>query len=287
MKKFAIILVFILAVTSVIYSQLRYKTFDFLLPVNAESYDKMHKEAVEKIRRDMMAGETEIEIEYKGNADGLSEFAGYVMDEAFMIDSPDTSDDFDYLRFKFTSANIRMQGMGHKFTIKYTINYLETKDETMQVNRKVEEVLKEMDIKNKSELKKVRLIHDFIISNSEYDLSSRYNSAFGNLIMKHSACQGYAQLAYKMFTEAGIACRVVTGKSGGSPHAWNIVRVDGKWYFIDCTWDDPVGTDIPESARYAYYLKGKMNFEDHILDEEFTTDEFQREYPIEYLDYSR
>lgn len=287
MNRFGMILVIFLAAAALFFFQWRYRALDFFLPVSGEKYERMHKEAVEKLRQEMMDGKTDIEINYMGKADGLSDFASLVMDEAFMIDSLDTSDDFDYLHYKFVSADIRMQGMGNKFTIKYTINYLETKEQTVQVNQKIKEVFEELGIENKSELKKIRLIHDYIISNSEYDLSSRYNSAYGCLIMNQSACQGYAQLAYKMFTEAGIPCRIVTGKSGGSPHAWNIVKLDGKWYFIDCTWDDPVGTDIPESARYDYFLKGKMNFQDHILDEEFTTDEFQWEYPVEYTDYGR
>ena len=287
MKKFAIGLVVFLSAAAIFYFQWRYQVFNIFLPVSREEYERMHKEAVEKLRQDMLDGKTDIEIDYRGKSEDVSDFAGFIMDEAFMTDSLDTSDDFDYLHYKFVSADIRMQGMGNKFTIKYKINYLETKEQTVQVNQRIQEVLEELDIKDKSDFKKIKLIHDFIISNSEYDLSSRYNSAYGCLIMNKSACQGYAQLAYKMFTEAGISCRIVTGKSGGSPHAWNIVRLDGKWYFIDCTWDDPVGTDIPKSAGYAYFLKGRKNFQDHILDAEFETDEFKREYPLEYMDYGR
>lgn len=285
MKKFVVILILILTVAAVGYFQWKYQVLNVFLPVSQGKYEQMHNVALEKLRNEMLNGETKIEVIYIGEADEVNNFAVTLMDEVFSVDDPDTSDDFDYLHYKFTSANIKMQGIGHRFKVTYILSYLETNEQTLQVNQRIKEVLGEMEIENKSELKKIRLIHDYIISNCEYDLSSRYNSAYGALIKKQSACQGYAGLAYKMFTEAGIECRIVTGISTGSPHAWNIVKLDGKWYFIDCTWDDPVGTDIPYSARYDFYLKGSGNFPDHILDEEFDTAEFSREYPIEYMDF--
>lgn len=287
LKKIATIFLMLAVLGAAVYLQVRCQWLTALLPVGEEKQIEMHKEAVEKLRQEMLEGKTVIQVSYAGKAEQVSEFATILMDEAFQVDDPDTSDDFDYLHYKFTGANIKMQGIGHLFTITYSITYLETKEQTQEVNSRVKEVLKDMKLKKKSEYEKVRLIHDYIISNSEYDLSSQYNSAYGTLIQHYSACQGYAQLTYKMLTEAGVECRIVTGVSGGGPHAWNIVKVDGKWYFLDCTWDDPVGTNIPKSARYAYFLKGSLNFKDHALDEEFLTDEFKKSYPVEISDYGK
>ena len=49
---------------------------------------------------------------------------------------------------------------------------------------------------------------------------------------------------------------VVTGESmEGDSHAWNVVDVDGKWYNLDCTWDDPL-MDPPnyKNIRYNFFL---------------------------------
>ena len=35
-----------------------------------------------------------------------------------------------------------------------------------------------------------------------------------------------------------IPCKVVSGVSKGQPHAWNQIKINGKWYFVDATWDD-------------------------------------------------
>ena len=41
----------------------------------------------------------------------------------------------------------------------------------------------------------------------------------------------------------GIECITVVGASFGSSedHAWNMVKLDGAWYCVDVTWDDPGG----------------------------------------------
>ena len=66
---------------------------------------------------------------------------------------------------------------------------------------------------------------------------------------------------YKLLTDAKVPVHYVTGNAGG-PHAWNIVKINKKWYYLDATWDDPSNV-----LSYNYFLIGskKMN-KDHSLD---------------------
>ena len=84
-------------------------------------------------------------------------------------------------------------------------------------------------------------------------------------------------MAYKMFEEAGVNCRIITGIADGEPHAWNIVQVGDVWYNIDCTWDDPIGGG-KHSNQYDYFLKSNNDFKGHERDEEYRTEEFQQKY---------
>ena len=54
-----------------------------------------------------------------------------------------------------------------------------------------------------------------------------------------------------------IPCRFVTGSSGSVGHAWNMVKLSGKWYHIDVTFDDPIinGTNTNKKPYYTYFLK--------------------------------
>ena len=64
----------------------------------------------------------------------------------------------------------------------------------------------------------------------------------------------------------GIECNVVTGTAtnaaGTVNHAWNQVKLDGEWYFVDVSWDDPV-PDWYGNVKYTYFLKSAKDFADH------------------------
>ena len=100
------------------------------------------------------------------------------------------------------------------------------------------------------EEEKVKAIHDYLIYHANYvnngDYSTAENWAYGAggvLLHKEGVCQSYAFAFYMMAISAGLECRFVSGTADGGGHAWNQVKVNGKWYYIDCTWDDPVGRD--------------------------------------------
>ena len=120
----------------------------------------------------------------------------------------------------------------------------------------------------------IKMIHDYIINNTEYDttisMSNIYN-IYGALINKQAVCEGYAK-TFKYFMDGlGIPCTLVIGVASNSEginenHAWNYVKLDGTWYAVDTTWDDPISTSgwVSESAKYKYFLKGsKEILQDH------------------------
>ena len=95
-------------------------------------------------------------------------------------------------------------------------------------------------------LQKVLLLHDFLIRECDYDYANYLNdsipmdsySAYGALVEGKAVCNGYA-LAYGwLLQKSGIESYVVSSDSMN--HAWNLVNVDGTWYHVDVTWDDPV-----------------------------------------------
>lgn len=281
-----IFLIIILMVAIFLLNE-KYKWIDFSMFSNREITQEDKRAAAERLREAMLAGETEVTINIAGKLESIESFSEEIIEEAFQIDDETTSDDFDYLRYKYNGADIRMKGIGNSYELTYHFKYLESAVETQWVNERIDEVLGKLKLGKKSDYKKVKAIHDFIIENAQYDITAKNNSAYGCLIEHYSACQGYAVLTYKMMTEAGIECRVITGTSGQTGHAWNIVKVDGRWYYLDTTWDDPIGNGISKSAHYAFFLKGSLHFEDHVQDEKFNEREFTEQYPVEFEDFGR
>ena len=107
-----------------------------------------------------------------------------------------------------------------------------------------------------SDYDKVKLVHDFIVQNTEYKNrgNERDHMVFGPLLDGYAVCEGYAK-AFDLFMYAlDIDCITVSGYAG-EPHAWNIVWVDGVPYHLDATWDDPAGgRKATDAVSYEYFL---------------------------------
>ncbi len=88
----------------------------------------------------------------------------------------------------------------------------------------------------------VLLVHDYIIDTTQYDLKSSdcYN-AFGCLVRNRAVCAGYTRAFTLIMNRLGYECGYASGfsKRSGESHAWNYILLDGAYYFIDVTGDDP------------------------------------------------
>lgn len=108
-----------------------------------------------------------------------------------------------------------------------------------------------------SDLEKALAIHDYIVMDCEYDYRNYLDSSMpdndfsmlGPIYEKTAVCQGYA-LAFQYYMNVlGIPCETI---SGGN-HMWNLIEINGEWYHLDCTWDDPVW-DMTGRVRHTYFL---------------------------------
>ena len=82
---------------------------------------------------------------------------------------------------------------------------------------------------------KALALHDYLTLHANYDYTFKYYYADGVLLHGTGVCNSYTLAYQKLLDEVGIANTTETGDD----HIWNMVRLDGEWYHIDCTWDDP------------------------------------------------
>ncbi|MBE5800743.1 MAG: hypothetical protein E7319_00455 [Clostridiales bacterium] len=108
-----------------------------------------------------------------------------------------------------------------------------------------------------SDYSRALALHDWLIYNANYDYTYTYYEAAGVLLYGTGVCDSYARAYLMLLTAAGIECMIVSGTagSGSNPntwgnHAWNLAKLDGQWYHIDCTWDDP---GQGGSERHQYF----------------------------------
>lgn len=125
-----------------------------------------------------------------------------------------------------------------------------------------------------SEYEKVKAIHDYLIIHVDYDydnlaagtLPDTAFTAEGALFLHSAVCEGYARAFSLLCDRSGIENALVYGTAddgtGVQNHAWNQVRVDGEWYNIDVTWDDPLmdGEPVTDGSNmvYDYFLVPDM-----------------------------
>lgn len=114
---------------------------------------------------------------------------------------------------------------------------------------KVQWVIAQTITAGMTDREKALALHDWLINNADYDYSYTHYHADGVLLYGTGVCQSYAQAYMMLCQEVGIPNIFVTGVAGNVAHAWNLIRIDGQWLHVDCTWDDRGGT-LPPSRSY-------------------------------------
>ncbi len=145
----------------------------------------------------------------------------------------------------------------------------------------------------------VRFVHDNLIRNTSYRLENNCSDGneenirtpYGALVKHESLCEGYSRAFKYILDKLNIPCILVNGvymhtNDIAEPHMWNYVQIDGKWYAVDTTFDDPIvsnpvnanGVDGQESTEYLLVGEDNMNRK-HITSGIWSANEYNFSYP--------
>lgn len=196
-----------------------------------------------------------------GNGTGT---ATYTQTVGFLLKKESAEDAFD----------IRATDYQQPETIRTTIQSLDSK------------VTQIMNGAESTTYDKVKYFNEWLTKNNCYnsnlataghDVRECISALSGRTDTDGPVCEGYARAFKVLCDKAGIPCVLVSGNAdngSGTPeaHMWNYVQIDGKWYAVDVTWNDPsvqgVTGAVSNHEREDYLLVGSNT---SIGEKEFAT----------------
>ncbi len=122
-----------------------------------------------------------------------------------------------------------------------------------------------------SDYEKVKYTYEFVILNTEYDIDSEDNQSIISVMLnKKSVCQGYARTVQYLLSKLDVPATVVSGyDQNGEGHAWNLVKCNNAYYYVDATWGD---SSFNLSSNYSEISYDYLNIttaeleKNHVID---------------------
>ena len=122
-----------------------------------------------------------------------------------------------------------------------------------------------------SDFEKEMQIIKYLVATTTYAEEEEYNpmpgindsyKAYGALVNHRATCSGYAKAFDLLAKSCGLSTTIVTGTARNSsgieaPHAWNQIYLDGDWYNVDVTWEDPkTNVEVGFNQLFNKYING-------------------------------
>jgi len=159
----------------------------------------------------------------------------------------------DYIRYAIKSYRYSATSDGTNATVDVEVTYWENAAQFAYVQSKAKQIEAAILTKGMNDYQKVKAVHDWVLTHVAYDQTLVKHSAYDALASGSTVCQGYASLTYLLLKDAGVTVRIAEGTVPTGAHTWNLVKLDGKWYHLDTTFDDPV-PDAKGRTAYGYFL---------------------------------
>ena len=153
--------------------------------------------------------------------------------------------------YSYTSENV---------VVSIKPNYLYTAEDLEKYYAELDRLVALVN-KDWSDLEKLLFVHDYMAANYEYDLSLSKYTAY-ELFRDHTGvCQAYTLAYIAILQKLGIEVEYTSPSDMN--HTWNVVQLNGKWYHIDVTWDDPTADIFGAAFHNHFLLSGTAMMEAH------------------------
>ena len=215
------------------------------------------------------------ELSSTGLEEGLDETNIEHIFQCVLNDHPEYFyvDGYTYTVYSFGDRKMKID-----FTGTYNRDLEGAKEGQAFIREIVQKMVAGID-ENASEYEKVKYVYDTLILSTEYNLNASDNqNIYSVFVNRSSVCQGYAKASQYLLSHLGVEATLVIGQvHTGESHAWNLVKIDGEYYYMDATWGD---------ASYLMDEEDTSNIDSSLPDINYdylcvTTDQIMRTHMIQ------
>lgn len=178
----------------------------------------------------------DVTLDKEGIDRGLNENSIDRIFQCVLMDHPEL---FYVEGYTYTKYNRGEKIVGIHFSGTYGLEPEQVNTRREEIQKAAAEILQAAPV-NGTDYDKIKYVYETIIRSTEYDLHSPDNQNIYSVFVNHrSVCQGYAKSVQYLLQHMGVECTLVQGTvDTGEGHAWNLVKADGDYYYVDATWGD-------------------------------------------------
>lgn len=206
----------------------------------------------------------------------LSTVEEQLVDRIFACVMNDHPELFYVEGYRYTAHTVN----GTITSIDFEGTYAMTEEAAADEARRIEESLQDCFAQapaDGDEYDMIAYLYEYLIAHTEYDKEAENNQNILSVFLQgRSVCQGYAKALQYLLQRQGIQALLVTGFTNGERHAWDLVRVNGAYYYIDPTWGDASYTGNGTAAEGS---TPPVNYDYFLV----TTDELTRTHSVEQV----
>lgn len=188
------------------------------------------------------------------------------------------------------SDGIKYSDGGYKGYYSGNGGYGDRRDRYQKATKKLDEVIKSLNLDGKSDYDKFKAVTNWIVTNVRYDEDNetKYQHDLTGVVLDGLAvCDGYAGTFYYMANAVGLNALFEDGitNSNRIRHAWNLVQIDGTYYYVDPTnayfkEDGEPGRELLLGQKYLFSLYTPDNTTIEDTYKNISQDDYLKEHSI-------
>lgn len=217
-------------------------TISPICAVANDNYSEVINNAGKEIQQQMISRNNEFKVSFDlPKTYNTTKVSTDLYESIFADDNKISLKAGDYLAFSYDQIEYRGEILesGNNYNYIFTISatYYDNYNQEQYIDLKTEEIINSLNLNNLSEYEKAAKINEWIYNNVKYD----YNvvdylpfTPYNALVSGKAVCQGFSTLTYLLATKAGLNTHIIRSDN----HSWNVVEIDGKWYYWDTTYNN-------------------------------------------------